>query len=288
MSETPGNPNPSSEQHDESNRFERLAGVDDTPEVHQVSHTLGMLREQLDHLENLVAPEVRAAHSAGDHLKPVWARATEGEHRLPVAAVIGLAIVLQLVLPAHLVFRPTWLLPVLEAALALGLVIANPKRINRKSRSLRTASLALIALVSLANAWSATLLVQSLIDGTGVDGSNARALLGHGAAIYMTNIIVFGLWYWEFDRGGPIPRHLGTERHPDFLFPQYANPELAPPAWAPTFVDYLYVSFTNASAFSPTDVMPLSRWAKGIMFAQSAVSLITVALVVARAVNIFK
>ena len=101
-------------------------------------------------------------------------------------------------------------------------------------------------------------------------------------------MIVFSLWYWDLDRGGPVARAHAMRAHPDFLFPQMASPELAPPDWEPLFVDYFYTSFTNATAFSPTDVMPLSRWAKLAMMLQSAVSLATLALVIARAVNILK
>ena len=101
-------------------------------------------------------------------------------------------------------------------------------------------------------------------------------------------MIVFGLWYWEFDRGGPVARALGINPYPDFQFPQMTSPEMAPPHWEPQFADYLYLAFTNAAAFSPTDVMPLSRWAKLAMTLQSAISIVTVALVVARAVNILQ
>jgi uncharacterized membrane protein len=109
-----------------------------------------------------------------------------------------------------------------------------------------------------------------------------------GGAIWLTNIIVFALWYWEFDRGGPVARANGDRMYPDFLFAQMTSPQLAPPDWEPAFSDYLYLSFTNAAAFSPTDVLPLSRWAKMGMTAQAIVSVVTVALVVARAVNILK
>jgi uncharacterized membrane protein len=104
--------------------------------------------------------------------------------------------------------------------------------------------------------------------------------------VWATNVIAFALWYWEFDRGGPVHRAEGTSQHPDLLFPQMAAPELASPDWEPWFVDYLYLSFTNAAAFSPTDVMPLARWAKLTMLLQSAVSLAVGVLVIARAVNI--
>ena len=117
---------------------------------------------------------------------------------------------------------------------------------------------------------------------------HAGPLLVTGGAIWLTNIIVFGLWYWEFDRGGPVARAHGTRPYPDFQFVQMTSPELAPPDWEPAFADYLYLAFTNASAFSPTDVMPLSRWAKLAMTLQSVISIVTVALIVARAVNILK
>jgi uncharacterized membrane protein len=120
----------------------------------------------------------------------------------------------------------------------------------------------------------------------GTEGQDAGPLLITGAAIWLTNVIVFSLWYWELDRGGPVARAHATRAHPDFLFAQMQNPELAPSDWEPGFADYLYLSFTNATAFSPTDVLPLSRWAKLTMMLQSAVSLATVALVIARAVNI--
>jgi hypothetical protein len=148
------------------------------------------------------------------------------------------------------------------------------------------ASLALIAAISLANLWSAGHLIRGLIRHK--DLSDAGTLLANGAAIYVTNIVSFGLWYWEFDRGGPVARAQAQRAYPDFLFPQMSSPELASPNWAPNFIDYLYVSFTNATAFSPTDTMPLSRWAKLLMGVQSAVSLATVGLVIARAINILK
>jgi hypothetical protein len=146
--------------------------------------------------------------------------------------------------------------------------------------------LTLAALISFANAWSVVGLATGLVRGT--EGENAGPLLVTGGAIWLTNVIVFGLWYWEFDRGGPVARALGTRPYPDFQFVQMTSPELAPPDWEPAFADYLYLAFTNAAAFSPTDVMPLSRWAKLAMTLQSVISIVTVALIVARAVNILK
>jgi uncharacterized membrane protein len=218
---------------------------------------------------------------------PAWLRVTAGERRLPVTlAVIG-AIVLQILLPRRFALQPHLLLPILESVLLIALVIGNPGRINRESRLLRTISLILISAISIGNLWSAVRLVDDLVKGSSVT-ENAGPLLLTGASIWCTNVIAFALWYWEFDRGGPVARAIAPRPHPDFQFVQMQSPELAPPDWEPELLDYLYLSFTNATAFSPTDVMPLSRWAKMAMLAQSAISLITVALVIARAVNILK
>jgi uncharacterized membrane protein len=127
-------------------------------------------------------------------------------------------------------------------------------------------------------------LVELLL--TGGRAIPASELLTVGANIWLTNVIIFALWYWELDRGGPGARATGTDPNPDFLFPQMAETAIDFHHWEPEFVDYAYVSFTNAAAFSPTDTMPLSRWAKLAMMLQSAVSLVTAILVVARAVNV--
>jgi uncharacterized membrane protein len=134
-----------------------------------------------------------------------------------------------------------------------------------------------------ANVISLVRLVDLLLNG---QVRNGHALIWYAVQIWFTNVLVFGLWYWELDRGGPAERAGTHHREPDFLFPQMANPGCAPPRWNPSFLDYLYVSFTNATAFSPTDTLPLTEWAKVLMMVQSLASLITVALVAARAVNI--
>jgi uncharacterized membrane protein len=137
--------------------------------------------------------------------------------------------------------------------------------------------------LTLTNGRSAWVLIRHLVNGQETD---ATRLLASGLAIWITNMIAFSLWYWEFDRGGPGRRSEGIRDFPDFLFPQMQAPDLAPPDWEPSFVDYLFLSFTNATAFSPTDVLPMTQWAKLTMMLQSAVSFVTVLLVIARAVNI--
>jgi uncharacterized membrane protein len=223
-------------------------------------------------------------HDVGDpgHL-PAWRRPTRGEHRWPMSLVVLVAVALQLVLPDYLTLSSRWLLPAVQASLLVGLLLADPTRIERRSPVLRASGLTLIAVVSLSNAVSAVRLVVGLVSGDA--HLDAVPLLVGGGAVWLTNVIVFSLWYWDLDRGGPAARASAEHEYPDFAFPQMQSPELAPPEWEPTFVDYLYLSFTNATAFSPTDVLPLSRWAKLTMMVQSAVSLTTVGLVIARAVN---
>ncbi len=246
----------------------------------------GEVRDLLTRLERLLGPGKSAAQAVGSGILPAWRRVTRGESRIAVTLAILAAIGLLVALPDRIAPQPRWLLPGLALLLLIGLTVANPKRIDRQSRTLRYLSLLLIGIISLANAVTAARLVGDLVRGEGI--RTPSELLLTGAAIWLTNVIVFGLWYWEFDRGGPVARAQAVNDYPDFLFPQMSNRELTPPDWEPEFVDYLYTSFTNATAFSPTDVMPMSRWAKLTMLAQSAVSLITVALVVARSVNILR
>ena len=253
------------------------------------------LHGRLDEYERRVTPPERPSQSDAQRLAeggrpgsiPAWRRPTQGEARWQVTFAVAVAVALQFPLPGRLVLlRPVWLLPALEGLLLLGLVMVNPRHINRESRAVRVASLTLAALLSLANAWSVARLVTGLVQGT--EGNNAGPLLITGGVIWLTNVIIFGLWYWEFDRGGPVSRANATRIFPDFLFVQMTSPHLAPPGWEPAFGDYLYLSFTNAAAFSPTDVIPLSRWAKMGMTVQAVISIVTVALVVARAVNILR
>ena len=214
---------------------------------------------------------------------PAWKRRTRGEHRWPEALTVLVAIGLQVALPDRMAPSERYLLPVLETALLVVLVIANPFRMNRESAALRAGGLTLTALVGVSNGWSAVLLVKDLVQGRPI---TPVELLTTGAAIWLTNVLVFALTYWELDRGGPAARAAGVRDYPDFMFAQMQSPELADPEWEPTVVDYLYLAFTNSTAFSPTDVLPLSRWAKLIMMVQSSVALVVVLLVVARAVNV--
>jgi hypothetical protein len=232
----------------------------------------------------LLDPASHVVHTVHDEIEPAWRRVTRGEPRLPVSLAIMVAIALQVTLPARVANQPRWILPGIAVLLLIGIVATNPTRIDKRSPALRAATLALIAVISAANVGSAARLIVDLVNSQGI--RDPAILLVTGAAIWLTNVIVFGLWYWEFDRGGPVARSLAARAYPDFLFPQMASPGIAPPHWEPGFMDYLYTSFTNATAFSPTDVMPMSRWAKLTMGVQEMISLVIAALVIARAVNV--
>ena len=218
-------------------------------------------------------------------LRPHWHRPHTGEHRWPVLLVVSLVIALQYSLPHNLSLSIQNFICYLEAALLLVLLGINPRRISSHVPTTRVIGIILLAIMTLSNTASTIKLIDAIITQNVTD---AQSLLGFGGSIWITNIVVFGLWYWELDRGGPGRRAEAVHPFPDFIFPQMSDPSYAPHTWHPNFFDYLYTSFTNASAFSPTDVMPLTRWAKMLMLLQSMTALVTVGLVFARAVNILQ
>jgi uncharacterized membrane protein len=201
----------------------------------------------------------------------------------PAQATILAAIALQIALPKRLTAGPSWLIPALEGALLIGMFMATPRQLEHEHKGRRRAALGLTAFVSAANVFSLVELTHFLLHH---DVSNGQQLIVSGVLIWLTNFLIFGLWYWEIDRGGPGRRASGHDGPPDFLFPQMSDDRIEPLAWRPMFIDYLYVSLTNAAAFSPTDTMPLTPTAKSIMGVQSLVSLVTIGLIVSRAVNI--
>ena len=179
-----------------------------------------------------------------------------------------------------------WLIPfVAEVPLLLLLTLERPRRRLEQAGRRRMAVVSALALISVANALLLVGLVASLVRG---HTSSGPQLLLDASAVWGTNVVVFGLWFWILDRGGPVRRRRPDPPPPDFQFPQMENPQLAEPGWHPHFVDYVYVSFTNSIAFSPTDAMPLTRPAKLLMLSGSAISALTVLLVAARAVNILR
>lgn len=235
-------------------------------------------------------PDVTAEeHGAPQHAltetgptDPAWRRSTQGEQRWWVALSILVAVILQSLLPDRFTLHPKYLLQAIELLALAVLVISHPERMSRRTKGVRVASQALLALVAATNAISVALLIRQITSGGRIPA--VQLLLG-GAGIWFTNTIVFALWYWEYDRGGPAARAHGSADIPDLLFPQMTDSTLARD-WEPIFFDYLFVSYTNSTAFSPTDTLPLSRWVKFMFMVQSAISLVTVALIAARAVNI--
>jgi hypothetical protein len=199
--------------------------------------------------------------------------------------VLAVAILFQLSLSDQLTVGPYWLLPAMEAAALVALSVASPHPRLRHTPLRRQLVLVLIAIVSAANAYALVMLIHFLLRGGKITG---HALIGSGVVLWVTNVLLFGVWYWQLDGGGPTARRLKRKPHPDFLFPQMTDDakQFAPRGWEPTLLDYLYTSFTNATAFSPTDTMPLTAMAKALMAGQSLVALATVGLVFARAVNI--
>jgi hypothetical protein len=218
------------------------------------------------------------------HHVPSWLRPGDPESVLPVLVAVLSAMALQVAIPRSYTLVPRWPLLVLEGLLLVVLLGINPLVMARRTRVGRFLTWVLLAAITVDNTLSAVLLDVSILSGD--VSNNAAVLLGSGAAIFVTNIIVFGIWYWELDRGGPFARHAGETPYPDFMFPQMTTPNVAKPNWRPMFVDYFYVSVTNVMAFSPTDTMPLARWAKMMMTIQAMVALSTAGLVIARAVNV--
>ncbi len=260
--------------------------MDDDSSEEQDEARLLDVQQLVSHLQALVDKPAGAVRAVEAGAGAAWRRATKEETGVHVAIGVAFAIGLMLALPERVANRPRWVVPALAGLLLLGVFVAKSAVFARRAPVLRAVTLALIALMSVSNAASAGRLIVDLVRGEGL--RDPAQLLLTGAAIWLTNVVVFALWYWQFDRGGPVARAEGTQPYPDFVFPQMTTPDLAPPDWEPGFVDYLYVSFTNALAFSPTDTMPMTRWTKLTMLAQSLVSVVTVALVIARAVNILR
>jgi uncharacterized membrane protein len=193
-------------------------------------------------------------------------------------------VALYIVLPNRLVIGPRWLIPVLIVLALIPLSLRRHRHPDESPR-VRQLTLALIGLVTIANVTSMVFLVQRLLN-TSV--SQGRALIYSAVSVWLTNIIIYGIWFWEIDRGGPTRRAGGFKDVYDLQFPQLENPQLAPTDWEPKFTDYLYTSFANGTSFAPADAMPLSRRMKVLFATESMVSLVTIAIVAARAVNILK
>jgi hypothetical protein len=208
-----------------------------------------------------------------------------GEHRAPVFATVLVAMALTLLMPERYTPGPSWLLPAVEAVFLVAVAVTDPGRIDQRSMEVRRLRIALIVILVFGAAWATSWLVTDLVNGNEAPDT-AGALLASGSLVWIDVVIAFAFLYWEFDGGGPGERAHHATRYPDLAFPQQLNPALAPPGWRPVFVDYLYLGLTGAIAFSPTDVMPLTHWAKLAMGLESAASIAILGLVIAWAVNI--
>jgi hypothetical protein len=210
---------------------------------------------------------------------------TARESRAPILAALLVAMALPFLMSTDYSPGGRWLLPLVEGALLVVAVSVDPGGVDRRSVHLRRLRIAIIGIIAFGAAWATSWLVVDLVQGEDVTDS-AGELLAAGSLVWIDLVIAFGFLYWELDGGGPGRRARRTPRYPDLAFPQHMNPDVAPPGWRPVFVDYLYLGFTNAIAFSPTDVMPLAHWAKLTMGLESGASLVILGLVIARAVNI--
>ena len=203
----------------------------------------------------------------------------------PILAAIGTVMVLSLLRPRELLIRPSWVVPAGEVALIVAVAANRPRRLSPRAGLLRGLAVGLVAGL-VADALVATgRLVVVLVQG-GKATNSAEELLTAGGIVWATNVVAFALLYWLLDGGGEAARARGDSGPLDLAFPQQLSPEVAPPGWRPRFIDYLFLGLTASMAFSPTDVMPLTPWAKVAMGLQSIISLVVVGLVVARAVNV--
>jgi hypothetical protein len=206
------------------------------------------------------------------------------EPRWPMATAVLAATILYVGMPHRGRVPGWWVGPVLQLVLLGVLIVQDRGRIDRRSATMHWLMVALLVVMTLGIALSVIVLAYDIL--VAVKGVTATILLGRGAAIWVENVIVFSLWYWQLDRGGPAERAAGSLIPPSFAFPENATPELAPAGWRPAYPDYLYLAYTNATAFSPTDTLPVRRWAKLTMMVQSTLSLVIAILVLARAINI--
>ena len=205
-----------------------------------------------------------------------------------MAAAVLLTGLMRAALPTQLRLKDgRGLFLALEVLLVVALIVGDPGRIDRQARWLWVLTVSIIGLITVVNGGSSIRLALGIFHGEAF-ANDARKLLSAGAIIWLTNVIAFGLWYWALDRGGAAARAAGTGIPPAFVFPEMSNPEHVREGWYPAFIDYLHLSFNTAMAFSPTDVSAIKPWAKLMMMAEEAISLIVAVLVVGRAIGILK
>jgi hypothetical protein len=220
--------------------------------------------------------------------KPTKVRPPSTRHtrRWPASLAVLAVLVLQLLVPTQINTLPRWLMPALGFLLLVPLVWMNPFHLRRDEPWLRSVEVVLVGVLVAVNAFYLAGMIFFLNNG---DANEGRVLVKSALLIWVTNVVAFAVWYWEVDRGGPFaraPEHEREAERADLLFPQMTVDLPGWKDWLPGFTDYLYVAFTNATAFSPTDTMPLTSRTKVLMGVQSAISLLTIAIIAARAVNV--
>jgi uncharacterized membrane protein len=217
---------------------------------------------------------------------PSWQIPTDPESRWPAFGAAVVVIAGQAWVAASLALQPVWLFPAVSAVLLVASVAVYLPARTEPSRLMRGLAASFIGILIAANAVSLVQLVRNIFVGKSV--LEPLGLLLVGIVLWGVNIVIFAFVYWELDGGGPEARADGYRDYPDLVFPQQQSDQqgLAPADWKPTFPDYLYVSLTAGTAFSPTDTMPYSRRVKLVMGIESTMSLTIVAMIVARAINI--
>jgi len=209
-----------------------------------------------------------------------------GERWWPVALAIIAVAFLHVILPARYRVQPAWVVPAVLLALLAVLIAGDPGRIDRQKTWLRIVTGLAIAFITLANLFAAVRLVVDILTSNKLYVNNPGGLLAVGGVIWVTNVVAFGLWYWDLDRGGAAARAHHPDRNPAFVFPEMQHTDYVAAAWVPKFIDYLSLAFWTAMAFSPTDTSAIKPWSKLLMMLEAAGSLALAALVIARAINI--
>jgi hypothetical protein len=212
--------------------------------------------------------------------------AERGEPWWPVALAIIAAAGLHVALPARYRVQPAWVVPAVLLGLLAALIVGDPGRIDRQKAWLRIVTGVVIAFITVANLLAAARLVAEILTNNKVFAAHPGGLLAAGGVVWATNVIAFGLWYWDLDRGGAASRAHHPGRNPAFVFPEMQNSAYVPATWVPRFVDYLSLAFWTATAISPTDISAIKPWAKLLMMVEAACSIVLAALVIARAINV--
>jgi hypothetical protein len=223
---------------------------------------------------------------ARDPLIELAARAEQGEPWWPVALAIIVAAGLHVALPARYRVQPAWVVPVVLLGLLAVLIVGDPGRIDRQRTWLRIVTGVVVAFLTLANLLAAVRLIVEILTNNKLFAAHPGGLLAAGGVVWVTNVIAFGLWYWDLDRGGAAARAHNPDRNPAFVFPEMQHSEYAPANWVPRFVDYLSLAFWTATAISPTDISAIKPWAKLLMMLEAGCSIALAALVIARAINV--